>query len=276
MNQSTERDRIAAAEIDRERGLVVFPDGAGKGPFSPAMVEGLWAQLPVARLNKLTSERRSRKRLVTLGREDQSHFTFDVLRTKVLRILRQNDWSSVAITSPTAGCGKTTLSLNLAFSFASLKELRTLLVDFDLRNPQVGKVLELENVNPIERFLRGDLRIEDTFVRYGDNLAIAANSRAVPYAAELLQSAATTEKLSYLKDRLKPDVVLFDLPPMLVNDDVLAFLPNVDGVILVAAADASTLREIDVCERQLSEASNVLGVVLNKCRYKPQVYPYYG
>src|SRR5829696_10136693 len=99
MNHSTERDRIAAPEIDRERGLVVFPDGGGKGTSSPAMVEGLWAQLPDVGLNKLSSERRSRKRLVTLGREDASHFTFDVLRTKVLRILRQNGWSSVAITS---------------------------------------------------------------------------------------------------------------------------------------------------------------------------------
>ena len=69
-------------------------------------------------------------------------------------------------------------------------------------------------------------------------------------------------------------MVVFDLPPMLASDDVMAFVPNVDCAILVVAAESTTPREADVCERDLSEKTNVVGVVLNKCRYTPDKYGY--
>lgn len=77
-----------------------------------------------------------------------------------------------------------------------------------------------------------------------------------------------------LKPKLAPDVVIFDLPPMLANDDVAAFLPNVDCAILVVAAEQTTRAEVDLCERELSQKTNLLGVVLNKCRYAPEKYGY--
>ena len=50
-----------------------------------------------------------------------------------------------------------------------------------------------------------------------------------------------------------------------------------DCALLVAAAGATTLREIDVCERDLAAQTNVLGVILNKCRYMEKDYGYaYG
>jgi Mrp family chromosome partitioning ATPase len=54
---------------------------------------------------------------------------------------------------------------------------------------------------------------------------------------------------------------------MLDSDDAMGFLDQVDCVLLVAAAGQTSLREIDVCEQDLSAQTNVLGVVLNKCRY---------
>ena len=57
------------------------------------------------------------------------------------------------------------------------------------------------------------------------------------------------------------------MPPMLMSDDAMAFLPHVDCVLLVAAAEKSRLDEVDKCEQELAEQTNVLGVVLNKCRY---------
>lgn len=77
-----------------------------------------------------------------------------------------------------------------------------------------------------------------------------------------------------MQQKMNPDVVLFDMPPMLSNDDVVAFLPNVDCVILIAASEQSTLAEVDICEQELSDRTNVLGVVLNKCRFTPEKYGY--
>ena len=78
-----------------------------------------------------------------------------------------------------------------------------------------------------------------------------------------------------MKADLNPDTVIYDLPPMLTCDDVMAFLPNVDCVLLIAGAEISTVDEIDRCEHDLAQQTNVLGVVLNKCRYVGEEYGYY-
>lgn len=230
-----------------------------------------WANLPT-----LTADPKllARNRIVTANRSDPAHVAFDMLRTALLQTMRQNKWSSVAITSPAPGCGKTMVSLNLTFSLAAQKECRTVLIDLDLRRPLVGKMLGLKNPPSAESFLNGDSRIEDVFTRYGDNVAIAANNRPVRFAAELLQSSATAKTLKRINQALSPDITIFDMPPMLVNDDFLAFAPNIDCVLLVVAAEQTTFREVDYCERLLAEKNNVAGVVLNKCRYMPDKYGY--
>ena len=82
-----------------------------------------------------------------------------------------------------------------------------------------------------------------------------------------------------MRDLYKPDAVIYDLPPMLVNDDTFGFLPHVDCVLLVAAAGQTNVAEIEECERLLGETTNFLGVLLNKCAAKTSdayQYSYYG
>ena len=78
-----------------------------------------------------------------------------------------------------------------------------------------------------------------------------------------------------LKAAFAPDVLLYDLPPMLMSDDAMAFLPHLDAVLLVAGAEKSRLDEVDKCEQDLAENTNLLGVVLNMCRYMGEDYGYY-
>ena len=127
----------------------------------------------------------------------------------------------------------------------------------------------------MEAILDGTGDIKSNFVRFGDNLAIGTNDRPAGHPSELLQNNAAREALAKIDEVLAPDVMLFDMPPMMRNDDVLAFAPLVDCVLLVAAAEASTIDEVDRCERELAEQTNVLGVVLNKCRYVTDKYGYY-
>jgi protein-tyrosine kinase len=240
-------------------------------PTSLFGTEATWSALKPLDLDpKLLA----RNRIVTASRIDPAHTQFDRLRTNLLQLIRQNNWTSIAITSPTAGCGKTLVSLNLALSLANQPDCRTVLVDLDLRRPQVAHSLGLRQPPPIEEFLHGNLELQDAFLRYGENVAIAGNLKPVKFAAELLQSAEVGRVLKGLRNKLKPNVILFDMPPMLANDDVAAFLPNVDCAILVVAAEATTTREAELCERELAEKTNLLGVVLNKCRFAPDKYGY--
>ena len=68
--------------------------------------------------------------------------------------------------------------------------------------------------------------------------------------------------------------MIYDLPPMLQSDDVMAFLPHLDCVLLVAGAEKSRLDEVDKCEKDLAEHTNVLGVALNLCRYMAEDFGY--
>jgi Mrp family chromosome partitioning ATPase len=217
----------------------------------------------------------TKHRVVTFADADPAHVTFDMMRTKILRAMRQNGWTSLGITSPTPDCGKTTTMLNLGFSLAHQPDVRTVLVDLDLRRPAVARQLGLTRAQSMASVLQGTRGVAENFVRYGDNLAIGSNATAMRSAAELLLNAATSQGVAAIKAAFLPDVILYDLPPVLTSDDVMAFVPHLDCVLMVAAAEQTRLDEVDKCEQELSEQTNVLGVVLNKCRYMGEDYGYY-
>ncbi|MBD9374403.1 CpsD/CapB family tyrosine-protein kinase [Rhizobium sp. ARZ01] len=223
-----------------------------------------WDSLPGLTLSPRLAKQ---NRIVTFNRSDPAHGAFDMLRTRLLQCLRQNGWTSVAITSPRASCGKSLVALNLAFSLANQSDCRTILMDMNLKEPSIENLLGEKSSGSMEDFLSGNCAAADVLRRFGKNLAIGSNCRPVKYSAELLQSLSAAKALHDMRKWMGPDVVLFDLPSMLPNDDVTAFLPNVDCAILVAAAEQSTLDDVDACERELSERSNMAGVVLNRCRY---------
>lgn len=199
---------------------------------------------------------------------------FDAMRTRLVQQLRGNGWKRVAVTSPTAGCGKTTVALNLAFGLARQAELRVILCELDLRRPTISVAVGLTEALAFARVIEGRAPFADHARRVGDNLALALNRHAARHPSELLQGAAMAEALDRIEADYAPDVMIFDLPPMLVCDDAMAFAGQVDAVLLVAAAEATTVRQIDDCERDLATQTNVMGVVLNKCRYSGPDYGY--
>jgi MinD superfamily P-loop ATPase len=69
--------------------------------------------------------------------------------------------------------------------------------------------------------------------------------------------------LQAIKRDFKSRIVILDMPPMLTSDDVIAILPQIDCVLLVAAAGASTVSEIKDCSKHL-QAAEVVRLVLNK------------
>ena len=207
-----------------------------------------------------------RNRIVALH-PGQNAASFDVMRTNLLRTLRANSWTRVAVTSPTPGCGKSTVALNLAFSLARLTDKRVLLVELDLRRPSLSGMLDLADAPQFAaRLQEGQLDMTQVR-RVGPNLALALSGAGVTSPAELLSAPRTADLIDALEARLRPDVILFDMSPMLVSDDALAFLDQVDCALMVAAAEETTVAEIEKCGKDLAMRTQVLGVVLNKCRY---------
>ena len=150
-----------------------------------------------------------------------------------------------------------------------------MLVDLDLRRPAVAKEIGLTKPQSMASVLQGTRPVAENFVRYGENLAIGTNATRGARLLRAPAERATAQGVAALKAAFQPDVILYDMPPMLMSDDAMAFLPHVDCVLLVAAAEKSRLDEVDKCEQDLAEQTNVLGVVLNKCRYTGADYGYY-
>jgi protein-tyrosine kinase len=198
----------------------------------------------------------------------------DMMRTRILQEMRKNGWRRLAITSPNPACGKTTVCLNLAFSLGRQTNQRTLVADFDMRRPGMAKLLGLRRSNSFSQVLEGKAEAAENLVRYGENLAFGTNTGAARNPAELLQSPETAAALAGVEADYAPTIMLCDMPPMLLADDMLAFARHVDCVLLLAAAETTSIDDLDICERELSAHTNVLGVVLNKCRYADPSYGY--
>ena len=222
----------------------------------------------------------ARHRIVTFatsGDTAPGAIAFDMLRTKVLQQMRANGWKRLAITSPGADCGKSTVVLNLAFSLSKQADVHTIVAEMDMRRPSLAKTLGVKGTTSFASVLEGKAEFGAMAVRPRPNLAFGLNHARARNPAELLQSPGIGPALAAIEARYAPDLTIFDMPPMLVSDDALAFMGQVDCALLVAAAGATTLREIDVCERDLAAQTNVLGVILNKCRYMEKDYGYaYG
>jgi protein-tyrosine kinase len=230
-----------------------------------------WNELPEIKMNNW---RLAGHRIVAATRAHDTHLEIDVLRTKLMGMIRQNGWKTLGITSPRGGSGKTTLALNLAFSFAWQSDFRVGLLDLDLRRPKIAKVLHCEQSHDIEGFLRGYRSLPQSLIRHRNNLVVATNAVPVPEAAELLMECVPGTAISRMRDMLGLDLLLYDLSPMLASDDALAVLPGVDAMLLVAAAGETSMSELDVCERELSRPGKLAGIVLNKCTYLTERFGY--
>lgn len=199
---------------------------------------------------------------------------YDMLRTRMLQQAQKNNWRRVAIVSPHAGCGKTTTAANLIFSFSRQRDMRCIILDLDLRRVGLGKTLDQKPKFGMADVLERRVPFADHALRYARNVAVGLNNAPANNSSELLQSQQTRDVLSEIEAAYQPQLMIFDMPPLMGSDDNYGFLKNVDCALIMAEADSTTIEQIDQAERQVAELTNVMGMVLNKCRYSDEVYGY--
>lgn len=215
-----------------------------------------------------------RHRVIAHQKTHPASWAFDVLRTQVLQQMDEKGWRTLAITSPTMESGKSLVSINLAMSIAHQTDRTALLVDFDLRRPRIAPMLGLHRSISLNEVLAGDASLADALVNPGlPRLVVLPTNRPVLKASEVLSSAKVGGLITELRERYSDRIVVFDLPPILAADDVMAILPRIDCVLMVVGSGMSTEKEIEESMARLTKA-NVLGVVLNKDR-TPTTNAYY-
>jgi protein-tyrosine kinase len=191
---------------------------------------------------------------------------FDMLRTKVVQDLKANEWQMVLVTSPTAGCGKTVSAINLALSIARQPEQHVVLLDLDLRKPRVAANLGISPRHQLQDVLTGEVPLQDALFSVdigGPHLSFLVNTHPIAQPVEVLVSRQMQDIVSSLRQSIDRPVIVVDMPPVLMSDDVLAFLPQTDCSLLVVAEGQSILKEIESSEKLLS-GGNLLGCILTK------------
>ena len=246
------------------------PPPAGAAPAALSDLSARWHALRPVDIEGL---RRQSRQLVTLQPGAPSA-PFDILRTRITQQAQANGWKRIAVTSPHSGCGKTMTTANLAFSFGRQTEQRTLIIDFDMRRGTLAKTLGQSPAQNMGDVLEGRISFADHALRHGDNVAFGLNGGAVKNPSELLQSSQTRDALAAISEAYQPDLILFDVPPLRATDDSIGFLRQVDAAIIIVAAEETPMSQIDVAERQVAELTNVMGIVLNKCRIMDGDYGY--
>lgn len=260
---------IAKARAARRDPPAAPPTREAEAPPSD-VVQAAWDAIP--RYERQT--RRLRERRVLAFESGSASAEFDRLRTRMLQRMQAENWRKVAVVSPTAQNGKSTVSANLAFSCARQRHLRTMLLELDLRRPGLSAILGLPEGLDVSRVLAGEAELDRHAVRLEDNLIVSPALPVRTGASEFLQSPDTSVALDAMVRAFDPSIMLFDMPPMGAGDDVIGFLSNMDCALIVAAAGMTTIDQIADCERDVAERTKVLGVVLNKCRYEGKVISY--
>jgi capsular exopolysaccharide synthesis family protein len=243
----------------------------------------------LATLAEIPIDRAADKGVLRIAAEDEP----DGLVAEAIRSLRvslrflgiDTPVKVILVTSAVTGDGKSTVSANLAHSYAE-SGARTLLVSADLRRPQVERLSDVSgerglvelfdemasareharqdrNSRVRERLLIGSTAITHYCQSDVPNLWVLPAGQRVANPVEILGSAVAKEFFSRAAEDF--DAVIIDSPPVLAVADAVVLSQFVDGVIVVTSLRKTTRAALGRATEVLRNGqANVLGLVLNR------------
>ena len=197
------------------------------------------------------------------------------VRTSVMYSTSNGAPQIMLVTSPSPGEGKSTSALSIAIAFTQMGK-RVLLVDTDLRNSSVHKIMGLSNVEGLSSFLTGNSEpvdvSRDTQI---ENLYVISSGPNTPNPAELLASERMNELLKYARNTF--DYIILDGPPILGLADALVLSSLADGTIVVAEAGNTPIGGLKSSIKRLRHAhGRLIGGIITKAQMNYSGYGQYG
>ncbi|WEV70715.1 CpsD/CapB family tyrosine-protein kinase [Lactobacillus sp. ESL0785] len=213
---------------------------------------------------KSTRSRKNKVKLITdIDPRNIVSEQFRTILTNINFSAVNHELKTILITSSQANEGKSTISANLAVSWAK-QGRKVLLIDADLRQATIQSIFGLRNSRKgLSTILASDksfdLVVQQSLV---NNLSIIASGPIPPNPAALLGSRRMEELLAYFRNYY--DLLVLDVPPVLPVTDTRVISPKVDGVVLVVrqgqAQKAAVKQSVELLQ---TAKANLLGYVLN-------------
>ena len=201
-----------------------------------------------------------------LAQHDKDVVAVEAVRT-IYSSMRVNPASMSShvflITSTRPSEGKTFVATNLALAFSQHGE-RVLVIDADLRLPNVGPSLGLTGAEGISRWFNDESSIDDSIIKnVAQNMDVLPVGMSCRNPTQVINSPKFIEMLTEMRSRY--DRIFIDSPPIGAVSDALNLIPNVDGVIYVVRYNFVSTRNVAECITRLREVGiPILGVVLNR------------
>jgi polysaccharide chain length determinant protein (PEP-CTERM system associated) len=212
------------------------------------------------------------RRLPVIGDpQSASSEQYGILSLKIQQWMNQSNGRVLLVTSAAGGEGKSVTAVNLSLVLSSSLEGRVLLLDGDLRRPQVHKHLGLNPGKGFSDLLsQPGVDINSYISKFQDLYVIAGGAEPVNPVG-LLASRRAAEILARLRNEFQ--FIVLDSPPIVPIADSHILAGLADGVVIVIRA-RHTPRELFRRAIESLSASNVLGIVLNDVEYGDTRYGY--
>lgn len=216
------------------------------------------------RLDKIFNNHLNKKKIIVI--EEYKHKISELFKIFSLSVkfkIRDNNIKKLLITSSVKNEGKTATCVNLAVTLAKMQQ-KVLLIDLNLRNPDIHNYFETDNSLDIISNLESDSDCKSCIQKSNINnldLVIASEKHENP--SELLASEKVNNFMNKVENEY--DVIIFDSAPInnIVDTSLLAEL--CDGIILVVSTKDSKISSLTKDLEQIGRTSTkILGVVLNK------------
>ena len=189
---------------------------------------------------------------------------YRALYTNILYLPIEDKCKKLVITSAFPGEGKTSVSVNVAYTIAlNSPESRILVIDSDMRSPRVMALMGIEGVkcHGLSEYLAGIDENPNFMDTKHSNLKVLLSGADNVNTPGLIASSRMKSLLEYCNDHF--DYVIIDTPPVNIVSDAILLSDYVNGYILVCRADYSDINSFADATSKLSQAgANILGVVL--------------
>ncbi len=201
---------------------------------------------------------------------------YKLLRTNLMFSLPDKPCRILGVTSSVRGEGKSTTSVNLAYTFAQAGK-RTLLIDADMRLPSVASKLNIAGAPGLSNMLAGLSSEGESLQRstYFDNWYILPAGDIPPNPSELLGSERMHTLLQHYEELF--DFIIVDLPPVNIVADALVISSWTDGLVAVVRQNYSDRKALSACMYQVRQlGAKFLGFVMTDAAVGEGSYKRYG
>jgi capsular exopolysaccharide synthesis family protein len=203
---------------------------------------------------------------------------YRIMRTNLQFMTVDQSVKSIMVTSPNPGEGKSITAANLAVIMAQA-DLKTILVDADLRRPSMHKIFQVSNLEGLTNLLRSSEYDLNHYLKHTgiENLQVVTSGPLPPNPSELLSSQRMARLLERLEEEMA-DIIIFDSPPVLAVTDATVLSGRVGGVILVTQAKRTRRDAVKQTINRLEHVgARILGGILNNVSGKGDYshYSYY-